>query len=60
MIDALLTFIWEFFFYMIGFWFLKIITCGKFEDKRGSPWVSLVGVAITIAIGTLIYITTRR
>lgn len=59
MIEAIIAVVWEVILYVIGFWFLKAITLGKFEDDKGSPWVSLVGVAVVIVACCLVYLVSR-
>lgn len=57
--DLLINFIWEFLLYTVGYWALKAITLGRFEDKDGSLWVSLLGLILTALAGIGLYFILR-
>ncbi|RHW22169.1 hypothetical protein C2846_03840 [Pseudomonas jilinensis] len=53
--EFILSFLMEVFFYGIGYWFLKAVTLGRFSDKKVSLYVSLVGVAVFVAVVLVLY-----
>lgn len=48
--DALIYAIWEVFCYYLGFFFLKVITAGKFKTNDRSTFVSVVGLLLFFVI----------
>ena len=56
MIEIILNFIWEVFFYFFGYWVLKAITFGRFDDDKGSPFVSVFGLLVVIFLIFLIVV----
>lgn len=53
--NIILSFIFEFLLYYIGYWALKAITLGKFEDRNASYMVSFVGLLIAVAVFIIIF-----
>lgn len=55
MLEVLFNFVFEVILYAVGRCFLRIITLGRFEDKKGSFMVSLVGLLVIIFVGIAVY-----
>jgi uncharacterized membrane protein YwzB len=53
--NLILSFIFEFLLYFIGYWALKAITLGRFEDRKVSYMVSFVGLLIVVMISIVIF-----
>lgn len=53
--DLIVGFLMDIVFYYLGYWTLKVITFGKFDDRDGKLWVSLVGIFVVVVVGMMIY-----
>jgi len=48
-------FIWQLIFYYVGLYTLKIISLGKFSDRKANPIISLLGFFVLIVFAFIIY-----
>lgn len=59
--EFFIAFLVEVFFYQLGFWFMKLVTFGRFSDEKVSLWVSMVGFFVfTIAALSVFFVTRSR
>lgn len=48
-------FVWQLICYYIGFYTLKIISLGRFDDRKANPMISLLGFFVLVALALVIY-----
>lgn len=56
LISFVVDFVVEGVLYYVGYWFLKAVTLGRFEDSNASGWVSLVGLMVIILVAVGLYL----
>lgn len=48
-------FIWQTICYFVGYWSLKLLSLGKFQDQKGSVLVSLFGLLVIVVVALIVY-----
>ncbi|MCY1280566.1 hypothetical protein D9M68_389990 [compost metagenome] len=56
MLEAVFNFVFEVILYVVGKWFLRVVTLGRFKGDEGGFWVSLVGLLVLVLLGISMYV----